>query len=89
MHRLTADQAGAAQTILVIGSDKRARSSSIQDRTTPPHTDTILLVRMDPQAGQTSILSIPRDLMVSFTDAARRLLPEREDQRRLLLRRAP
>jgi LCP family protein required for cell wall assembly len=66
---LTADQAGAAQTILVIGSDKRARSSSIQDRTTPPHTDTILLVRMDPQAGQTSILSIPRDLLVNFTDA--------------------
>jgi polyisoprenyl-teichoic acid--peptidoglycan teichoic acid transferase len=66
---LTADEAGTAQTILVIGSDKRAKSSSIQDRTTPPHTDTILLVRMDPQAGQTSILSIPRDLLVNFTDA--------------------
>ena len=63
---LTADQAGAAQTIMVIGSDKRAKSKDVFDRTDPAHTDTILLVRMDPHAGQTSILSIPRDLLVSF-----------------------
>jgi LCP family protein required for cell wall assembly len=63
---LTADQAGAAQTILVIGSDKRAGSSVSQDRNSPPHTDTLLLVRMDPQAGQTSIMSIPRDLLVNI-----------------------
>ena len=63
---LTADQAGAAQTILVIGSDKRAGSSVAQDRNSPPHTDTLLLVRMDPHAGQTSIMSIPRDLLVNI-----------------------
>jgi polyisoprenyl-teichoic acid--peptidoglycan teichoic acid transferase len=66
--QLTPDQAGDPQTILVIGSDKRARSTVAQDRTSPAHTDTLLLVRMDPGKGQTSIMSIPRDLMVSFTD---------------------
>jgi LCP family protein required for cell wall assembly len=63
---LTADQAGAAQTILVIGSDRRAQSRDVFDRSDPPHTDTILLVRMDPGQGQTSVLSVPRDLLVSF-----------------------
>jgi polyisoprenyl-teichoic acid--peptidoglycan teichoic acid transferase len=63
---LTADQAGAAQTILVIGSDRRAQSKDVFDRSDPPHTDTILLVRMDPGQGQTSVLSVPRDLLVSF-----------------------
>ena len=33
----------------------------------PPHSDTILLVRFDPEQGQTSVLSIPRDLMVNIT----------------------
>ena len=51
----------------MIGSDKRAGSSVSQDRNSPPHTDTMLLVRMDPQAGQTSIMSIPRDLLVNIT----------------------
>jgi LCP family protein required for cell wall assembly len=63
---LTADQAGAAQTILVIGSDRRAQSKDVFDRSDPPHTDTILLVRMDPVQGQTSVMSVPRDLLVSF-----------------------
>ncbi len=63
---LTADQAGAAQTILVIGSDRRAKSKDVFDRTDPPHTDTMLLVRMDPVVGQTSVMSVPRDLLVSF-----------------------
>jgi polyisoprenyl-teichoic acid--peptidoglycan teichoic acid transferase len=64
---LTPDQAGAPQTILVIGSDRRAGSKDVFDRTDPPHTDTIMLIRMDPQKGQTSILSVPRDLLVNFT----------------------
>ena len=65
---LTADQAGAAQTIMIIGSDKRALSKSTFDRSDPPHTDTMLLLRMDPSKGQTSVLSIPRDLQVNFHD---------------------
>jgi LCP family protein required for cell wall assembly len=37
------------------------------DREDPPHSDTILLVRFDPEQEQTSVLSIPRDLMVNIT----------------------
>jgi LCP family protein required for cell wall assembly len=65
---LTPDQAGAPQTIMIIGSDKRALSKSTFDRSDPPHTDTMLLLRMDPGKSQTSVMSIPRDLEVSFHD---------------------
>jgi len=56
---------GGAETIMVIGSDRRAGSKGI-DRSEPPHSDTMMLVRMDPDTGQTSILSIPRDLKVTI-----------------------
>src|SRR5579862_2942395 len=58
---------GAPQTFLILGSDRRAKSTSFFDRSNPPHSDTILLVRFDPEQGQTSILSIPRDLEVNIT----------------------
>ena len=58
---------GGPQTFLILGSDRRARSKDAYDRTDPPHSDTILLVRFDPEQGQTSVLSIPRDLMVNIT----------------------
>jgi LCP family protein required for cell wall assembly len=62
---LTGDP-GGPETFLLIGSDKRARSRAAQDRLSPPHSDTLMLVRMDPTQGQTSILSIPRDLKVTM-----------------------
>ena len=55
------------ETFLVLGSDRREGSRDVFDRTDPPHSDTILLVRFDPGQGQTSVLSIPRDLMVNIT----------------------
>jgi polyisoprenyl-teichoic acid--peptidoglycan teichoic acid transferase len=58
---------GGPQTFLILGSDRRARSKDTFDRSDPPHSDTILLVRFDPEQGQTSVLSIPRDLLVSFS----------------------
>jgi polyisoprenyl-teichoic acid--peptidoglycan teichoic acid transferase len=58
---------GGPQTFLILGSDRRARSKSVFDRNNPPHSDTILLVRFDPEQGQTSVLSIPRDLQVNIT----------------------
>jgi LCP family protein required for cell wall assembly len=61
-HDITPSQAGAPETFLIIGSDKRAKSTVFQDRSSPPHSDTLMLVRMDAQQGQTSVLSIPRDL---------------------------
>ncbi len=69
---LTPDKPGAPQTILVIGSDKRALSRSAFDRNDPPHSDTLLLMRMDPYRSQTSVLSIPRDLKVTYSDHGRR-----------------
>ncbi len=44
--------------ILLLGVDKR------KDETGPPRTDTIMVVSIDPKTGDTSMLSIPRDLWV-------------------------
>jgi LCP family protein required for cell wall assembly len=66
LKEITPAQAGAAETILVIGSDKRALSSVTADRTSPPRSDTLMLIRMDPDEHQTSVLSIPRDLKVTL-----------------------
>ncbi len=61
---------GAPQTFLLIGSDKRAGSKDNFDREDPPHSDTMLLVRLDPNQGQTTVLSIPRDLLTRIETAA-------------------
>ncbi len=63
---VTPEYNGGAQTFLILGSDRRVGSKDAADRSNPPHTDTILLVRFDPEQGQTSVLSIPRDLMVNI-----------------------
>jgi polyisoprenyl-teichoic acid--peptidoglycan teichoic acid transferase len=72
--QLTAAQAGAPQTILIIGDDHIGPTTTYWTGGSDNvhgvhllHADTMMLVRMDPNAGQTSILSIPRDLLVSFT----------------------
>ena len=61
------DYSGGPETFLLIGSDRRPLSHDTVDRANAPHSDTLLLVRFDPNQGQTSVLSIPRDLMVSIT----------------------
>src|ERR1039458_9388847 len=63
---IVAQYKGGPQTYLILGSDRRAKSQDALDRTDPPHSDTILLVRFDPDQGQTSVLSIPRDLLVNI-----------------------
>jgi len=63
---VTAEYSGGPQTFLILGSDRREGSKDSYDREDPPHSDTILLVRFDPNQGQTSVLSIPRDLMVNI-----------------------
>jgi LCP family protein required for cell wall assembly len=62
IKQITPVAAGAPETILIIGSDKRALSTNVNDRVSPPHSDTMLLIRMDPDRHQTSVLSVPRDL---------------------------
>ena len=63
-NELASANAGGAQTILLIGSDKRA--SGAIDSSSPPHSDTMLLVRLDPSQPDTTMLSIPRDLKVTI-----------------------
>jgi len=60
------EYSGGPETYLILGSDRRAASKDVYDRSDPPHSDTILLVRFDPEQGQTSVLSIPRDLLVNI-----------------------
>jgi polyisoprenyl-teichoic acid--peptidoglycan teichoic acid transferase len=48
---------GGAQTFLIIGSDKRANEAE-----DPGRSDTTMLVRLDPDKGLISMMSIPRDL---------------------------
>jgi LCP family protein required for cell wall assembly len=64
---VTPEYSGGPQTFLILGSDRREGSKDAFDKEDPPHSDTILLVRFDPAQGQTSVLSIPRDLMVNIT----------------------
>jgi LCP family protein required for cell wall assembly len=63
---VTPSYSGGPKTFLILGSDRREGSKDSYDKTDPPHSDTILLVRFDPEQGQTSVLSIPRDLMVNI-----------------------
>src|SRR5580692_10013770 len=64
---VTPEYGGGPQTFLILGSDRRSGSKNEEERDASPHSDTILLVRFDPEQGQTSVLSIPRDLMVNIT----------------------
>jgi LCP family protein required for cell wall assembly len=52
---------GAPQTILVIGSDHRARTPWRS-----ANTDTMMLIRLDPNSSTINVLSIPRDLEVDI-----------------------
>ncbi len=52
---------GAAQTILIIGSDKRLDAGG-----DPGRSDTTILLRVDPEKDAIALLSIPRDLRVTI-----------------------
>jgi polyisoprenyl-teichoic acid--peptidoglycan teichoic acid transferase len=61
-NELQQANAGGPQTLLLIGSDKRAKGAI--DASSPPRSDTMLLVRLDPNQPDTTMLSVPRDLKV-------------------------
>jgi LCP family protein required for cell wall assembly len=61
---LTPTGGGAPTTILLLGSDRRAKTAIDYG---PPHSDTILVVHLDPSKGLTSEVSIPRDLYVHYS----------------------
>ena len=64
---ITRADVGDPQTLLLIGSDHR-----LGDDDSNARSDTMMLVRLDPDANATTVLSIPRDLKVDYT--YRRLL---------------
>jgi len=55
------EPAGDAKTILLIGSDHRAKAASSDAR-----SDTMMLVRLSPRAKAVTVLSVPRDLQVQL-----------------------
>ncbi len=59
-HLLNAPMPGQAQSILILGSDRRVGLGP------GSRSDTLLLVRLDPATKSISMLSIPRDLRVDI-----------------------
>ena len=53
---------GGPQTILVLGSDRRYGD----EKGTPVRSDTMIVVRLDPDKNATAVMSIPRDLKVEI-----------------------
>ena len=58
---ITRTEAGKPQTLLLLGSDRRWIDRKNGD---PARSDTMMLVRLDPDEKATTVLSIPRDLRV-------------------------
>lgn len=71
---------GTAQNFLLIGSDSRKGSCTAADSpfagglgsVTSELSDTIILVRVDPESSQAAILSFPRDLWVTVSGTGRK-----------------
>src|SRR4051794_9859492 len=57
---------GGPRTLLILGSDRRAKNSTDSKLGQEPHSDTIVLVRLDPKLHRIAVLSLPRDLAVSI-----------------------
>jgi LCP family protein required for cell wall assembly len=58
---------GTPQTLLLIGNDERAAPKDNPGGAVLPHSNEMLLVRIDPSKPTISMLSIPRELQVTFT----------------------
>ena len=58
---ITRAEAGGPRTIMLLGSDERYGDKR---RGNPVRSDTIILMRIDPDADAISVMSIPRDLKV-------------------------
>jgi polyisoprenyl-teichoic acid--peptidoglycan teichoic acid transferase len=58
---LDRSEAGEAQTLMILGSDRRYGDKELGLK---PRSDTIILVRLDPDKEVIAMTSIPRDLLV-------------------------
>ncbi|MBA3739070.1 MAG: LCP family protein [Actinobacteria bacterium] len=57
---------GKPQTVLLLGSDKRPRDARDGGAGMGARSDTIILVRLDPEREATALMSLPRDLKVQI-----------------------
>ncbi len=64
---LPAAPSGAPETLLLVGNDERPPPKSNPSGAVLPHSNEMLLVRIDPSKPTISMLSIPRELRVPFT----------------------
>jgi LCP family protein required for cell wall assembly len=67
---ITRADAGDPQTFLILGSDRRfdeikANNPALK-KDAPARSDTMMLLRLDPDQAATSVLSLPRDLKVEI-----------------------
>jgi LCP family protein required for cell wall assembly len=60
---VTEVQAGKSQTFLIVGSDRRWKD---RRKKKEARSDTIILVRLNPRARASTVMSIPRDLKVTL-----------------------
>ena len=58
---------GTPQTLLLVGNDERPPPKNNPTGAVLPHSNEMLLVRIDPSKPTISMLSIPRELQVTFT----------------------
>ena len=59
---LASTDPGKPQTVLLIGSDKRAKGA--RDHDAGQRSDTMILMRLDPERNAIALMSMPRDLKV-------------------------
>jgi LCP family protein required for cell wall assembly len=60
---ITPAEAGKPQTLMILGSDQRYGDKKAGLK---PRSDTIILIRLDAHQQATSVMSIPRDLLVDI-----------------------
>jgi LCP family protein required for cell wall assembly len=67
---ITRAEAGDPQTFLILGSDRRfdeiKENNPALRKDVPARSDTMMLLRLDPDQAATSVLSLPRDLKVEI-----------------------
>jgi polyisoprenyl-teichoic acid--peptidoglycan teichoic acid transferase len=64
--QLAKSDPGEPQTILLLGSDKRPDDATDGGAGTGARSDTIILVRLNPEKNATALMSLPRDLKVEI-----------------------
>jgi polyisoprenyl-teichoic acid--peptidoglycan teichoic acid transferase len=68
---------GAPETLLLVGNDERPPPKNNPSGAVEPHSNEMLLVRIDPSKPTISMLSIPRELQVTFTAPNGQLITNR------------